>query len=245
MINGKTVLAMIPARSGSKGLPEKNIKTLIDKPLLAYPIECAKASKYIDRVIVSTDSQDFANRAKNFGAEVPFIRPKNLAEDITSTIVVIEHAISWLKKNENQSYDYFVLLEPTSPLTESYDIDRALEELIQKSDIADSIVGVCRVESRHPRFLYSIDSHHLLKPYWIDVEKKVVRRQDLEELYFLEGSLYISKSEVLLDQRGFYHDKTLPYIVPKWKAFEIDDEVDFLCVEAILKRKLKKDFHHD
>ena len=130
-----------------------------------------------------------------------------------------------------------MLLEPTSPLTESTDIDRALETLDSKRDIADSIVGVCRVEAAHPLFDVRVNAVGLIEPYVPGAFARPIRRQELDSLYFFEGSLYISKVPVLLNKRGFLHERTLPYIVPRWKSIEIDEIVDFICVEAIMKNK--------
>ena len=234
MINGKSVLAIIPARGGSKGLPKKNILHLGGRPLLGWPIKAAKHSMYVDRVIVSTDDKKIARIAKEQGAEVPFLRPSELALDTSPTISVLEHAIAFTKR-EGCSYDYCFLLEPTSPLTESADVDGALEKLDSNRDIADSIVGVSRVEAAHPVFDVVINKKGLIEPYLADGFSKAGRRQDLEDLYFFEGSLYISDTTVLLKKRSFYYDRTLPYIVPRWKSIEVDDMVDLICVEAIMK----------
>jgi N-acylneuraminate cytidylyltransferase/CMP-N,N'-diacetyllegionaminic acid synthase len=241
MINGKTVLALIPARGGSKGLPRKNIMELCGKPLLGWPIQAARGSNYVDKVVVSTDDREIAEKALEQGAEVPFIRPAELATDTASSISVIEHAISTLMK-DNFIFDYLVLLEPTSPLTESADIDLALEKIESKRDIADSIVGVSRVEATHPVFDVLINEAGLIQPFWSPDFSSAKRRQEIDELYFFEGSLYISDTSILLQKKGFYHDRTLPYVVPKWKAFEVDDLIDFICIEAIMNNldKIKK-----
>lgn len=232
MINSKRVLAIVPARSGSKGLKGKNIKELCQKPLIAWPIEAAKSSKYIDKIIVSTDSAIIADVASKYGAQVPFIRPVSLAQDESTSIDVVEHALAFLK-NANDHYDYLVLLEATSPLTDGHDIDSALEQLLNNKSEAKAIVGVTEVVDSHPAFCVELNEKGCITPY----QKKYqsLRRQELSLLYRFEGSLYISEIETLLEKKAFYHDKTLPYIVPKWKSFEIDDITDFICVEAIMK----------
>ena len=128
-----------------------------------------------------------------------------------------------------------MLLEPTSPLTESTDIDDALEELDSHRDIADSIVGISKVEATHPVFDVKINSKGLIKPFYVDDFSKPIRRQDIPEVYFFDGSIYLSDVPVLLLKKSFYHERTLPYVTPKWKSFEIDAMVDFICVEAIMK----------
>jgi CMP-N,N'-diacetyllegionaminic acid synthase len=233
MINEKMVLAVIPARAGSKGLPGKNILNLGGKPLIGWPISAAKKSKYIDRVILSTDEPQIGEIAKKYGAEVPFIRPPELSLDTSTSISVLEHAIDFVKK-EGVTCDYCLLLEATSPLTETKDIDDAIEKLEANREIADSIVGISKSEAGHPSFSVVLSDSGLLAPYETDGFSQVKRRQEIKDVFFLEGSLYLSDTSVLLKQKGFYHQRTLPFIVPKWKAFEVDDMVDFICIEAIL-----------
>ena len=236
MINDLNVLAVIPARSGSKGLPGKNIKELCGKPLIAWSIDAAKESKYIDKIVVSTDSDEIAEIGRKYGAEVPFMRPAELARDTSSTYEVLEHVISTLRER-GDCYHFLILLEPTSPLREASDIDSSLETLEKNIKRAESIVGVCEVEATHPEFLIGINPQGLLIPYRKKDFSGISRRQDLSKLYFFEGTIYISTVEALFKYRGFYHEKTLAYIVPKWKAFEVDDIIDFLCIETMLRNK--------
>ncbi|MCK5082649.1 MAG: acylneuraminate cytidylyltransferase family protein [Candidatus Omnitrophica bacterium] len=238
MINGKSVLAIIPARGGSKGLPGKNILPLNGKPLLGWPVEAARSSQYVDRVIVSTDDEEIAGVAREQGAEVPFLRPSELASDTSTTMSVLEHAIMHFKK-EGCEYEYCVLLEPTSPLTESTDVDNALEKLDSNRDIADSIVGVSKVEAAHPTFDVFINKKGLIEPYLPNGFSRIGRRQDLDDLYFFEGTVYVSKIPALLEKKSFYHDKTIAYVVPRWKSVEVDEMADLICVEAIMKNKDK------
>ena len=237
MIDQKSVLAVIPARGGSKGLPKKNILKLADKPLISWSINVAKESKYIDKCIVSTDNKEIKNISEDYGCEVPFIRPLELASDKATTIDTVIHAIEYYRK-KNIYYDYFILLEPTSPLREVHDIDDALINLHNKRDYADSIVGVSKIEATHPIFDLRIDDKGLISPY-IGEKFRTIRRQDIEPLYFLEGTIYISKIENLLKEKTFYHDRTLSHIVPRWKSAEIDDLSDMLYVESLIKNKLE------
>ncbi|HRD69470.1 MAG TPA: acylneuraminate cytidylyltransferase family protein [Legionella sp.] len=234
MINQKRVLAVIPARGGSKGLPGKNIRPLGGIPLIAWPIKAALSSKYIDRVVVSTDAEPIAKVAIEYGADVPFMRPAEFAQDTSPSSDALIHAIEFCTKTDGQ-YDYIVLLEPTSPLTETKDIDHALETLVSSSAL--SIVGASKVEGTHPVYCATIGDDHLLKPFKRDSFASPIRRQDLEELYYFEGSLYISDISKYLETRTFYHDHTLPYLVPAWKALEIDTLLDFIKIEAVLKHK--------
>lgn len=232
MINNKKVLVIIPARGGSKGLPGKNIRNMHGLPLIGWPIKAALNAAYVDKVIVSTDDEAIAAVARTQGAKVPFIRPAEFASDQASSAMVVNHALDFLAA-QGENYDYLVLLEPTSPLTESADVDRALEML--DGSAFDAIVGVSLAESVHPNFCATIKPEGNLTPFGGGSFAAPTRRQDLEDLYFFEGSLYISKVSTYKDQCTFYHDKTLPYIVPKWKSFEIDTLVDFICVESIMK----------
>lgn len=245
MINGKAVLGLIPARGGSKGFPGKNIKELCGKPLVSWPIDTAKKSKYIDRVIVSTDSEKIAKVAESFGVEVPFKRPTEFATDTSSTFSVIEHLFHFLGA-ENETYDYLVLLEPTSPLTTFSDVDKALEMLVKNRGLADSIVSVSKIEATHPVFDVRINNKGLIEPY-VGNGFNTFRRQEIDTLYYFEGSLYISDVSILIKEKSFYHNRTLPYIVPRWKAFEIDEPMDLICVEAIFKnlKLVEKDYTDD
>lgn len=228
----KKILAIVPARGGSKGLPGKNIKQLIDKPLIAWSIQQALESKYVNDVIVSTDSEEIAAVAKQYGARVPFLRPAYLAQDDSSTADVLAHMITELEKI-NEHYDYILLLEPTSPLRDPGDIDTAFEMLLS-NEKAKSIVGISRVEAQHPEFCVSLSDDNFIRS---KNNFKVLRRQEIGPLYYYEGSVYISEMGTYKETRNFYHEKALGFEMPKWKAFEIDDNVDFIIVEALLRAK--------
>ena len=236
MISGSRVLALVPARRGSKGLPLKNIRLLLGKPLLAWPILAALESSYVDRVVLSTDSSEFAQIGREAGADVPFMRPAELAADASPSIDFILHAIDTLAA-VGDCYDYVVLMEPTSPLTETRDIDLAIETLIAHLPVADSIVGVSALVGAHPAFAVRIDESGLLRPFTVAQFASLPRRQDVEPLFALDGSLYISSVAALRREKGFCHRRTLPYVTPRYKAFEIDDLVDFICVEALLSHR--------
>lgn len=235
MIENKRIISIIPARGGSKGVPRKNIKQLLGKPLIAWTIEEAKSSKYIDRVVVSTDDEEIAEKSKKYGAEVPFLRPEELATDDAKTIDVILHALNWLKTREDY-YDFLVLLEPTSPLRDVEDIDKCIEILIDNPK-AEAIVGVAKLESTHPEFNVAINDEGFIRKSDGTTDFKVLRRQDLEDVYFFEGSIYISEVETLKQKRTFYHKSTLGYVVPKYKSLEVDELCDFICIEALMKAK--------
>lgn len=233
MINNQKVLALIPARSGSKGLVDKNIRILNGRPLLGWPIQSANASEFVDKVVVSTDSISYSNIAIVQGAHEVVLRPNYLAADDASSVDVILHAIDYLAKTE-QCFDYLILLEPTSPLTTGSDIDSALLKLNSHPQCS-SVVGVVKAESNHPQFAYQKDKNHSLIPLSVS-GYTAQRRQDLEDVFYLDGSLYITRVESFRKYLSFYTEKTLGFIFPKWKSFEIDDEVDFLIVEMLMKR---------
>jgi CMP-N-acetylneuraminic acid synthetase len=183
MLNNYKVLALIPARGGSKGLPGKNIKPLLGKPLIAWTIEQAMASKYVDKVIVSTDDEEIAEVAKNYGAEVPFLRPKELAKDDSPTIDAILHALNFFSK-KGEDFNLLALLEPTSPLRDTEDIDRCIRVLLDNEQ-AESIVSVCQLEGTHPEFNVIInDKGYIRKALDNTTNFNVIRRQDLKNIYF-------------------------------------------------------------
>lgn len=234
MYKNKTFLAIIPARGGSKGLPGKNIKELCGKPLIAWSIEAGLKSKYLDEVVVSTDYQNIAEIAKKYGASVPFLRPDFLASDTATSFDAVKHVIEFYKDELKKEYEYIVLLEPTSPLREDTDIDNAIEQLLASN--ANSIVGICKTEDQNPAFLVCKDNDDFISGYE-NKDMKVLRRQDIEDVYFFEGTIYVSKLDVLLERKTFYHENTIGYEVPKYKSLEVDDIDDFIMVEAMMKYK--------
>ncbi|BAK70340.1 cytidylyltransferase domain-containing protein [Aliarcobacter butzleri] len=234
MYKDRTFLAIIPARGGSKGLPGKNIKELCGKPLISWSIEAGLKSKYLDEVMVTTDSKDIAYIAKQYGASVPFLRPDVLASDTATSFDAIKHTIEFYKNELDKEFNYIVLLEPTSPLRRGSDIDTAIEQLFNSN--ADSIVGICRTEDQNPAFLVFKNEKDFISGYE-NHDMKVLRRQDIKDVYFFEGTIYISKTDVLLNKKTFYHENTIGYVVPKYKSLEIDDIDDFIMVEAIMKHK--------
>lgn len=239
MIGQRKVLGLIPARGGSKGLPGKNVRPLLGKPLIAWSVKHGLASAVIDDLIVSTDDPVIAEAAAAAGAEVPFLRPAELAADGSPTYPAVAHALDWLAER-GRCYDYLVLLEPTSPLREAADIDAALA-LLDARDDAESIVAVSTVETQHPEFLVRTGDRGLLVPY-LREQVRVLRRQELDHLQYLCGTIYASRVDALRQRQTFYHERTLPYPIAKHKAHEIDDLCDFVVVEALLNACLRGDF---
>lgn len=231
----KKILAVIPARGGSKGLPGKNIRPLCGKPLIAWTIEQARASACFDTVLVSTDTQEIADIAVQYGAEVPFLRPDALASDTASSVDVVLHALDFYE-GQGITFDYVALLEPTSPLRKETDIHNAFAKLLSRHE-AESIVGVCKTEGQNPAFLLSLHNE-FIKPFlgdFLNGTISSIRRQDIQDVYFFEGSVYISQVLALRIKKSFYHEKTLAWEVEKWQSYEIDDISDFIAVEALMK----------
>jgi len=234
VIAGKTVLAVVPARAGSEGLPGKNILPLCGKPLLAWTAEKARKSKHLDEVILSTDGPDIASIGKAWGLRVPFLRPAALATSDALTLEVIRHVLEFLRREEGKTFDYTVLLEPTSPLREDDDIDLMLEALDRQSRDYDSIVSLGRV-SEHPAILQRWQGGKIA-PFCPNLSRPG-RRQDLEPAWFPYGVAYISKTEVLLREETFYTSRCMGFSLKSYQNYEIDSLHDFLCVAAIMRHE--------
>lgn len=226
----KKVLAIIPARSGSKEVPNKNIKEINNKPLISWTIIEAKKSKKIDKLIVSTDSKEYALICKNLNVEVPFLRPDNLSKDSSSSLEVVHHSIKWLKNNLDYEPDYILLLQPTSPLRTSKDIDKSINIALQKN--ADSVVSVEKVV-KHPYYMRSINKKGLLINY-LNQSQNHIRRQELNEVFILNGAIFLVKTEVILNG-SWYGNKCYPIIMPQERSIEIDSQFDFLLSDLIMK----------
>jgi len=235
MYNDKSFLAIIPARSGSKGLFEKNIKMMNQKPLMAHTIEaCIKASIF-DEIIVSTDSIKYARIAKEYGASVPFLRPDDLATDEAKTIDVILHVLKELR-NLGKTFDYFMLLQPTSPLRNETHILESTKLLFDKS--VDSVISICKLE--YPAYL-NVKINNM---GYLDVpfkDKKQVRRQEIEtsQEYRLNGAIYLTHTDSFLHNRSFYCGKTYPFLMDALYSIDIDNEFQFRMAEYIMIEPIK------
>jgi len=235
MIQDKTILALIPARGGSKGLPRKNILPLLGKPLLAWTIEQALASQYLDKVMVSTDDEEIARIARDYSAEVPFLRPAELATDTATTIAVIHHALAFYKER-GIGFNYLALLEPTSPLRAEGDIDKSIKLLADHEAEADSLVSLGEVHMEHPSLIKKIENNYV-KPYEPTGEI-ITRRQDFSKVYFPYGVIYLSKITSLEATNTFYQERTIPFFIQRWQNYEVDDIYDLKCIEAVINCKI-------
>ena len=229
MYKNKRSLAIIPARGGSKGLPGKNLREMNGKPMIAWTIEQANNSELLDRAIVTTDSEEIAEVAAKWGGDVPFIRPSHLAQDDSAMIGALEHAL----QSVDEEYDIILLLEPTSPLRNSHDIDRGIMLLVDNWDTHDSIVSLGEVQLENPEICKLVESERVV-PYNKE-SRKITYRQQLEKVYFPYGVLYGSKTSTISKYEGFYQDRTLPMFIDRWQNYEVDDRCDFICIDAIMK----------
>lgn len=232
MIEGRSVIAIIPARGGSKGLPGKNVRELCGKPLIAWSIEKALKSRCLDMVMVTTDAPEIAEIARQNGASVPFLRPAELATDTASTYDVIRHVLAHYREAEGREFDYTVLLEPTSPLREDDDIDRMLTSLHERAGRFDAIVSVGEV-GEHPSIMKRLVDEHL-EPFCSELAQ-TTRRQDNVPAYFPYGVAYMAKTATLLEENTFYARRATWFRIRRYQRYEIDDLYDFLCVENVMR----------
>lgn len=222
-----SILAIIPAREGSKGIPRKNIKPLMGKPLIGWTIDAAKRSSCIDRLIVSTEDEKIALVARELGADVPFMRPAELAADDTPGISPVLHTISQLP-----DYEWVLLLQPTSPLRTAEDIDGIWQFCRERG--APSAVSICEV-GKHPYWMYQCNPTQRLEPF-IKGRPNVTRRQDLPPAYALNGALYLARTDWLLEQQNFIGPETLGYIMPAERSVDLDTLQDWRWVEFLIEQ---------
>ena len=222
-----SLLALIPARGGSKGIPRKNIKKLCGKPLIAWSIEAAQKSKYIDQIIISTEDKEIADVARSYGAEVPFMRPHKLAQDDTPGIAPVLHALGKFPRIEQ-----ILLLQPTSPLRTADDIDG----IVNKYQERQSPAAVSVYEpSKHPYWMYFCGEDEILSPF---TDSPIsTRRQDLPKVFALNGALYLANAKWLIQNESFISPKTLGYVMPPERSFDIDTPLDWDWVEFLMKKE--------
>ena len=227
MIGGCSVLGLIPARGGSKGVPRKNIRPLAGRPLIAWTIEAARQSRIIDRMVLSSDDDEIIAIATALGAEAPFVRPPELATDEADALSVVRHALGQLA----DPYDYLVLLQPTSPLRQSEDIDRTVELCARTGA---PCVSVCEPD-KSPYWMFECGRDGHLIPLFNTLPK---RRQDAPAVAVLNGAVYAARTDQLRAGLDFLRPETVYYMMPKERSIDIDREIDFAVAELMIKERL-------
>ncbi len=234
------ILAVIPARGGSKSLPRKNLKSLCGQPLIVWTIAEAKKSKHLTRIIVSTNDTEIATVAKQFGAEVPFLRPAELAADLSSSLDALSHALDWLEKNEGYVPDAVALLPPTAPLRKAEDIERGIE-LLLRSPEADSVRPV--IESpKHPYKTLALDGEYL-KPFFSEEitgfsEPYDLPRQMLPKAYVYSGALQVAWTKTIREQKSLTGRKSKYFLMKPEDSVNIDGPIDFKLAEVLMAERL-------
>jgi N-acylneuraminate cytidylyltransferase len=224
----ETILALIPARAKSKGIPSKNIRDLAGKPLVAWTIEAARASRHALRIVCSTDSEEIAQVARDYGAETPFLRPDSIATDATPTLDVAIHAL-----DELGAYTSVLLLQPTCPLRTTEDIDAAIDLFVDKE--TDAVVSVVEAAT-HPYLTFKIGQGSRMEPY-CDTKGLSLRRQDLPPAYVLNGAIYLNRTRSLRRDRTFFPTDCLPYVMKQECSVDIDRWEDWEAAERILRKR--------
>ncbi len=229
------ILGTICARGGSKGVKNKNIRELAGKPLIAYAIEYLTKWKKADRIVCSTDSEQIAKIAKKYGAEIPYLRPAELASDDTSKIHVLQHLVNFCEKQDNIKYDKIVDLDPTAPLRKKSFLEEAFKKFIDSD--AYNLYSVCK-SKKNPYFnLVEVGENgyaHLCK------QSNVVRRQDAVAVFEMNASIYIYNRDFLMKTNTLHSDKTIIYEMPEVPSIDIDTELDFIFVEFLIKNEVFK-----
>ena len=227
------VLGIIPARGGSKGVPDKNIRLVVDKPLIDYAIECGLACPSIDRVIVSTDSEKIANIAKAAGAEVPFLRPKELAQDDTPMLPVLKHSIGTIEKNSEIKVDLLVLLDPTGPLRTTEDVEEAIRLIREKK--CDAVISG-HLAHRNPYFNMVIQDGDYVRIV-LNADTPIGRRQDAPKVYDLNTVVWVYTRSAVMEKNKRIPSRTMLYLVPAERSLDLDSERDFKYLEILMRKK--------
>lgn len=228
MYNGDRIVGLIPARGGSKGVPGKNIKEIAGRPLISYVIKAARDSEYIDDVIVTTDSEEIAAVSRAYGAEVPFLRPEELARDDSKTVDAVIHAVGALEKM-GRKYESLVLLQPTSPLRRAQEIDAAIELFYSRGCLG--LASVCAA-SENPVLTRRMDSSSVLHPVLPIVS--TIRRQDMPMFWHVDGAIYINRTDDFTADVSL-NDNPIGFVMPEMRSFDIDDLDDFYSAERAIK----------
>ena len=229
------ILGVIPARGGSKSIPRKNITPICGKPMIAYTIEAAQGSQRLTYFVVSSEDPEIIEVAKKYGASVPFVRPAELATDDAPTLPVVQHAVLEIERQQRVTFDYVVLLQPTTPLRLPEDIDRALDRLVATG--ADSVISVCDVGAYHPARMRQIIDDQLVELPTRE-PKEMLRRQDLPPVYIRNGAIYAVRREVLMERNSMVGKVCRPYIMPEERSVNVDGRLDLLIAEILLNERV-------
>lgn len=230
------ILAIIPARGGSKGVPGKNIRPFLGKPLISHAIKAAMGVSRFSGVIVSTDSEEIAAAARQAGGQVPFLRPAELATDSADTVGVVRHGLEWYEATRGRRADYIVLLQPTTPLRDSGDIEGALDLLLAPGE--ESVIGVYDATHAHPSIMY-VEREGRLKP--LLEGQGVVRRQEFPRVYVRNGCFYGVTREFFEVHAALVSNNPVGYVMPRWKSVNIDEEHDFALAEFFFSQYGNRD----
>lgn len=234
------IIGIIPARGGSVRLPLKNIKLLAGKPLISYIISAALQSKYLRRIIVSTDHPEIKKISLQYGAEAPFIRPQKISGNCSS-VLVIQHAVEFIEKAEKKKIDIVVTLQPTSPFCQSKDIDSCIE-LLLKHKTASSVFSAVEIHKR-PEWIYKVKKGSQGKLYISrGIKRGRATHQQREKLFYPNGAVYATKRQALFQENTIISKDTLIYVMPRGQSVDIDEEIDFKFAEFLAKDKRQRDF---
>ena len=231
------VLAVIPARGGSKGVPRKNIRDLCGKAVIAWTIETALAAgDHLHRVIVSTDDTEIAEAARAAGAEAPFMRPAEMATDEAPTLPLLQHAVGFVEEEEGKPVDWVMVLQPTAPFRNVDDIAESLK--LARKGGCDSVISVTRVLAEHPILMKKIENDRLL-PYCMK-EEEGTRRQDYDPpAYMRNGAIYLTRRHTLMEGNSIWGEVIRPYVMPEERSYDIDSERDFKLAELVMREHLE------
>lgn len=233
------MLGLILARGGSKGIPRKNLALVGNKPLMAWTVEAANESGVVERLVLSTDDPEIADEGRRIGAEVPFLRPPELATDSSTSMDVNLHAFRWLEENENYRPDYVLLLQPTSPLRAAADIRASVELAVERQ--ADSVVSVCAAH-QHPLWMKTLDNQGRLVDLYPQPSTPT-RRQDLPPAFALNGAIYLNLRSFLLNAHTFVCDRTYGYVMPPERSLDVDTPWDLYLADLILRDRERNEKH--
>ena len=231
MLDKSRVLGLLPARAGSKGIPGKNVRNLLGKPLVSWAAAALRGAALVSRSICSTNDEKVIEAVLKEGIEVPWIRPEVLSSDKALVVDVILHALEKLEKEEGSSYDYVALVQATSPTVTSADIDCAIE--IAKKNDADTVITGFNAGQRHPSTMFRVKENGSVD-WYIAKEEKMLRRQDLSEVFIRTGLVYVVKVSSLRLSGSIYGNNIFPLIIPEYRSITIDEEFDFCLAELIM-----------